>query len=136
VKGLAHIYTNRLGTSVTAHEYNVKRTGTKFELKQYNGSVAPKVFGLFLHHELVQARKLKGKVDAIGPKPGFSSAQYDRLALMYFVAALRRGMWMIPVFHAVLDYKIDPNAHDDPQNFDMPSWGTALDTLSAKLKFP
>jgi hypothetical protein len=46
--GLAHIYTNRLGKSVTAHKYDVARTGTKFELKKYNGDVGPKVVGLFL----------------------------------------------------------------------------------------
>jgi hypothetical protein len=81
----------------------------------------------------VQARKLKGAVDAIGPKPGFSAAQYDRLALLYFIASLRRGMWLIPLFHAVLDYRIDKDAHDDPQNFDMTSWGAALDTLTTHL---
>jgi hypothetical protein len=134
--GLAPIYTNRLGESVTAHKYDDARGATKFETKKYNGNIGPKVVGLFVHHELVQARKMKGQVDAIAPKPGFSDDQYDRLALLYFIASLRRGVWLIPVFHAVLDYKIHQDAHDDPQNFDLAGWGSVLDDLAVKLKYP
>jgi len=37
------------------------------------------------------------------PDPGFTPAQYERLALQYIIASVRRGSWMIPAFHCVLD---------------------------------
>ena len=57
--------------------------------------------------------------------PGFTAAQYDRLALLYILASVRGGRWLIPGFHAVIDSGI-PDAHDDPQNFDMAAWEAAL----------
>jgi hypothetical protein len=59
--------------------------------------------------------------DYIAPSPGFTAAQMDRLALIYVVASVRRGSWMIPAFHAAVDAGIS-DAHDDPQNFDLADW--------------
>ncbi len=41
--------------------------------------------------------------DNFAPEPGFTDAQYEKLALLYAVASRRSGSWMIPVYHAVLD---------------------------------
>jgi hypothetical protein len=54
-------------------------------------------------------------------------SQLDRLALVYVAASVRRGQWLIPAFHAVLDLQV--GTHDDPQNFDLNRWATRLDLL-------
>ena len=41
--------------------------------------------------------------DSRSPDPAFSPAQYDRLALLYTIASVRAGRWLIPAFHAALD---------------------------------
>jgi len=67
-------------------------------------------------------------IDATAPTPGFTAAQLDRLALTYVAASVRRGQWMIPAFHAAIDVGL-PNAHDDPQNFDLKLWAQHLRLL-------
>jgi hypothetical protein len=66
------------------------------------------------------------------PDPGFTSAQYDRLALLYVVASVRAGEWLVPAFHAVLDGDIR-GGHDDPQNFDLGAFAAALEEVIARL---
>ena len=93
--------------------------------------------GLFLHSELVQPRRSAPghgwHNDAQTPDPAFTAAQYDRLALLYTIASVRRGKWLIPAFHAAIDAEI-PNGHDDPLNFDIDSFADSLDRLVAKLE--
>ena len=85
--------------------------------------------GLFLGIELIQPRKLDARgIDAAAPNPGFTEAQLDRLALTYVAPSLRRGLWMIPAFHAAIDEGLH-NAHDDPQNFDLNIWAQRLSLL-------
>ena len=36
------------------------------------------------------------KNDALAPEPGFTVAQYDRLALLYVSASVPHGAWLIP----------------------------------------
>jgi hypothetical protein len=125
---VAHIFVNRLGESVTAVNFKTAWRATKLEVK----ILKEKSKGLFLHIELVQPRRRdpKGNAgnDAIAPQPGFTGAQIDRLALLYLAASVRRGMWMIPAFHAAVDAGI-PDAHDDPQNFDLNQWAKRLQQL-------
>ena len=97
----------------------------------------PSLTGLFLHVELVQPRRSvpgggKGN-DGLAPDPGFTPAQYDRLALLYFAASVRKGTWLIPAFHAVLDTGF-ANGHDDPQNFSLADWSASLSRLQAVLQ--
>ena len=33
----------------------------------------------------------------------FTAAQYDRIALLYTIASVRAGQWLIPAFHAAID---------------------------------
>ena len=66
--------------------------------------------------------------DAFSPSPGFTAQQLDRLALLYVAASVRRGQWLLPAFHAAIDAGI-PNAHDDPQNFDLDGWLASLERL-------
>jgi hypothetical protein len=129
-KTKTHVLINRLGKSVTAREYNeVSRPATKFELAK------PQRQGRYLHHELVQPRiSDPGKNnDAVAPVPGFTPAQYDRLALLYVVASFRAKRWLIPGFHGVIDDDFGDKAHDDPQNFDLSRFGTSLDALLENL---
>ena len=70
----------------------------------------------------------QAQYDAIAPTPGFPDAQLDRLALLYVAASVQHGTWMVPAFHAAVDAGI-PDAHDDPQNFDLALWAKRLDTL-------
>ena len=93
--------------------------------------------GLFLHVELIQPRRAleRGygrRNDFLAPDPGFSPAQYDSLALVYMVASVRAGFWLIPAFHAVLDEGIR-NKHDDPQNFELEAFARSLDAAGRRI---
>jgi len=130
----AHVFINRGGKIFLAHDFTVPWRATKFESAKNFG---PALKGLFLHIELIQPRRaLKGygsRNDFLAPRPGFSQAQYDSLALVYTVASRRAGFWMIPAFHSVLDEGIR-NKHDDPQNFELGQFAQSLDALVGELR--
>jgi hypothetical protein len=123
-----HIYITRLGETLTDNDYHKPFRATQFELSPSH----TRFRGLFLHHELVQPRMGPGKSDPDSPDPGFTQVQYERLALQYVLASLRRGSWMIPAFHCVLDLTVGD--HDDPQRFDLGAWDTALGTTLAAVR--
>ena len=128
----AHIFINRMGDSAAGVLYDKIQTATKFEKSNATGH-GPAVKGLFLHHELVQPRIKGGQAyHAVGPDPGFTAATYARLALCYLAAAVRKGEWLIPAFHCVLDLGIR-DGHDDPQNFDLDAWSDAVSRHLAEL---
>ncbi len=125
-----HVYVNRLGDSVQVRDFGTPGYASKLEKDK------PSLTGLFLHVELVQPRNSvpgggKGN-DGLAPEPGFTPAQYDRLALLYVAASVRKGTWLIPAFHAVLDTGY-ANGHDDPQNFSLSAWSQALERLHGTL---
>jgi hypothetical protein len=53
--------------------------------------------------------------------------------MVYIVASVRAGRWLIPAFHAALDEGI-PNAHDDPQNFDLAAFDGAVSKALTEVK--
>ncbi len=135
---VAHVFVNRAGESITTNNFNetvAKGWGTKFarDFLKADGK------GLQLHIELVQPRrrdpnrKPQATNDAIAPQPGFSEKQYERLALLYICASVRRGSWLIPAFHAAIDAGIK-DAHDDPQNFDLKMWAEKLAEIIKQLE--
>ena len=63
-----------------------------------------------------------------GPNPGFSKTQYRMLAALYVYVSARAGKWLIPGFHNTVDAGI-PDAHDDPQNFELKQFGKELEKL-------
>lgn len=132
----AHIFINRSGEILHPHDFAKPWRATKFETAT---EFVHALRGLFLHSELIQPRKrdpgLRGRNDFKAPIPGFSPAQYDALALVYVVASVRAGFWLIPAYHAVLDEGIY-DKHDDPQNFDLDAFAGSLERLRAKLKSP
>lgn len=130
---VAHVFVNRAGESITTTDFSQsvkKGWGTKFarDVLKTDGK------GLQLHVELVQPRRRhplrepRLTNDAIAPQPGFTEKQYERLALLYLSASVRRGEWLIPAFHAAVDAGIK-DAHDDPQNFDLKMWTEKLAQL-------
>lgn len=133
---VAHIFVNRLGESITTTpfaETTRKGWGTKFarEILKADGK------GMQIHIELVQPRRRDPNAknpnnDIIAPTPGFTSGQYERLALLYVCAGVRRGTWLIPGYHSAFDAGIK-DAHDDPQNFELEKFATALNKLLKKL---
>jgi hypothetical protein len=129
----AHIFINRSGAIMAAHDFAVPWRATKFEMATNFGRALK---GLFLHAELIQPRRRDPKFgrgnDFLAPQPGFTALQYDALALTYLVASVRAGFWLIPAFHAVLDDGIR-NKHDDPQNFELAAFAGSLDRLLAAL---
>jgi len=127
-RGRTHIYITRLGQTLTDVDYQTPWRATQFELKPKHTHYK----GLFLHHELVQPRMGKGKSDVEAPDPGFTQDQYARLALQYVIASVRRGNWMVPAFHCVLDLHVGD--HDDPQHFDLAAWGAALERMVADVR--
>lgn len=133
--GKAHIIINRSGAMLLDHEFGIPWRETRFEQA---ANFAGALKGLFLHVELIQPRRSaarRGHNDAQPPSPAFTAAQYDRLALVYVIASVRAGRWLIPAFHAAIDADI-PNGHDDPLNFDIGSFADSLDRLVAKLEAP
>ncbi|OBV37730.1 hypothetical protein [Janthinobacterium psychrotolerans] len=128
-----HVYVNRLGESVTVLGFDVANYASKLEKDK------PTLTGLFLHVELVQPRKSdpaggRGN-DGVAPAPGFTPAQYERLALLYIAASVRKGRWLIPAFHAVLDTGY-ANGHDDPQNFSLAAWSESIARLIDIMQQP
>lgn len=120
----AHVFINRLGESVSPVDFMIPWRATKFESQ--NDCRAK---GLFLHIELIEPRRSDplghhGN-DALSPVPGFTEAQYRRLAIVYVGASLRKGSWLVPSFHATLDEGIS-DGHDDPQNFSLHAWAAEL----------
>jgi hypothetical protein len=122
---LAHAWTNRIGGSITEVTFDLPLRSTKFE----SCLDTPAKAGLFLAVENTQPRVEDPDAatpnDFLAPRPGFTRAQYDRLALLYVAASVRRGRWLIPAFHAVLDTRF-LDGHDDPQNFDMAAFSRAV----------
>ena len=145
----AHVVISRSGGVLLGHELAIPWRATTFERAvQFDGRLK----GLFLHVEMIQPRrgeyrmvkvKRKGrrarwvrrgaKNDAIAPLPGFSAAQYDRLALVYTIASVRADRWLIPAFHAVIDNHIR-GGHDDPQNFELAKFAASLARLTERLQ--
>jgi hypothetical protein len=129
----AHVFINRAGAVMLGHDFEVPWRATKFE-SAVDFRVALK--GLFLHTEMIQPRRREPGFgwlnDFQAPTPGFSQAQYDGLALVYVVASVRAGFWLIPAFHAVIDEGIY-DKHDDPQNFDLAAFAQSLEHLLAQL---
>ncbi len=132
----AHVFINRSGAILLAHDFEVPWRATKFEMAVGFGSTLK---GLFLHTELIQPRRREPRHgrrnDFQAPNPGFTRAQYDALALVYVVASVRAGFWLIPAFHAVIDEGI-PDKHDDPQNFELAAFADSLERLCERLRAP
>jgi hypothetical protein len=130
----AHVFINRGGAVLVTHDLSVPWRATKFEMAVQFGTALK---GLFLHVELIQPRRREpGRGwgnDFQAPLPGFTPAQYDALALVYVVASVRAGRWLIPAFHAVIDEGIR-NKHDDPQNFELQAFVHSLETLMERLQ--
>jgi peptidoglycan hydrolase-like protein with peptidoglycan-binding domain len=125
--GVTHVFITRNGRTKTDNNYQTPFRATKFESSA--GSVIHK--GRFLHHEMVQPRKTKNGIDCLSPDPGFTLIQYELLAFCYLAASLRRGCWLIPAFHCVLDLEVGD--HDDPQRFDLMAWDKAISTLLSEM---
>ena len=127
-RAVAHAFVNRLGASIAPHPFATPWRATKLEVKV----LGEKSRGLFIHTEIIQPRHRDPtggpKNDALSPDPGFTEAQYDRLALLYVSASIQRGTWLIPAYHAAVDAGI-PDAHDDPQHFDLKLWAGRLEKL-------
>lgn len=136
---VAHIFVNRLGESLMTtpfEETTRKGWGTKFarDFLKADGK------GLQIHIELIQPRRrdpaaANPENDRIAPVPGFTGKQYERLALLYAAASVRRGSWLIPAYHSAIDAGIR-DAHDDPQNFELERFAEKLRALLKNLKNP
>jgi hypothetical protein len=127
---IAHAFINRQGGVFFGHDFGVPWRSTKFERALAFGT---SLKGLFLHVELIQPRR-RGRRghDIAAPTPGFTAVQYQRLALLYTIASVRAGAWLIPAFHAVIDADIR-GGHDDPQNFEVEAFARALDGITEQL---
>jgi hypothetical protein len=130
---VAHVFTNRRGEIAIGHDFSIPWRATKLESRV----IGPPAKGLFLHVENQQPRRADPAGppgnDRIAPTPGFTAAQYDALAMVYIVASVRAGRWLIPAFHAAIDEGL-PDAHDDPQNFDLAAFDAAVTRRLAAIK--
>lgn len=125
---VAHIFLNRQGQIWAGHDFMEAWRATKLESRV----VGPRARGRFVHIETVQPRRFlpgatsRGQTEA--PKPGFSKEQYRMLAALYVYASARAERWLIPAQHNTVDAGI-PDAHDDPQNFELKAFAKALTLL-------
>lgn len=137
----AHVFVNRTGESATKSDFKVNVNGTKYDL----GRDAPagaerrrraaRRANQFLHIELIQPRRKSRPTTFfdLAPTPGMSPKQLERLALLYVSASVRAGRWLLPAYHCAVDTPI-PDAHDDPQNFDLNLWLDGLRSLLAEIE--
>ena len=133
---VAHIFVNRLGASITTTAFNEsvkKGWGTKFARDVLKIDAK----GLQIHIELIQPRRRdinnsNLENDLIAPFPGFTDGQYERLAVLYIAASVRRGTWLIPAYHSAMDAGIK-DAHDDPQNFELKKFADKLKSILKKI---
>ncbi len=125
---VAHIFLSRFGQIWAGHEFAQGWRATKLE----SYVIGPAARGRFAHIETVQPRRFRpgatSLADTYGPQPGFSKAQYKMLAALYVYASARAGRWLIPAQHNTVDAGI-PDAHDDPQNFELEQFGSELEGL-------
>ena len=125
---VAHIFLNRVGQIWAGHDFAEPWRATKLESRVIGAAAR----GRFVHIETVQPRRfMAGYSDrghTYGPKPGFTDAQYRMLAALYVYASARAGHWLIPAQHNTVDTTI-PDAHDDPQNFELKKFGRELERL-------
>jgi len=134
--GIAHVVINRAGDMLLNHDFAQPWRETKFERAvDFVGTLK----GLFLHVEMIQPRRSapghSRYNDAQPPSPAFTTAQYDRLALLYTIASVRAGRWLIPAYHASIDAGIR-DGHDDPMGFDPETFGNSINLLIEKLRGP
>jgi hypothetical protein len=129
---VAHLFVNRRGEVLTGHSFSTGWRATKLETQ----IVGVRARGLFIHVEMIQPRRSNpagpAGNDQFAPDPGFTDAQYEKLALAYIIASVRGGNWLLPGFHAVIDSGIS-DGHDDPQNFDLAKFDATLSTLIDKV---
>lgn len=137
----ANVYVNRVGASVTEANFADRSLGTtKFEYCQIGAAGSGDFVGVESIQPRLSAEKRPFKPlppgghrnDSIAPSPGFTDAQYDRLALLYVVASARHGSWMIPAYHAVIDHYF-ADQHDDPQHFEITKFSVAVRRHLARL---
>ncbi len=125
---VAHIFLNRTGQIWSGHDFQEPWRATKLE--SYVIGVPAR--GRFVHIETVQPRRFlpgstsRGQTE--GPVPGFTHAQYRMLAALYVYVSARAGHWLIPAQHNTVDSGI-PDAHDDPQNFELAQFAAELEKL-------
>lgn len=125
---VAHIFLSRYGQIWPGHDFSEAWRATKLESRV----IGPMARGRFVHIETVQPRRLmdgyEDRGHTYGPTPGFSDAQYRQLAALYVYASARAGHWLIPAQHNTVDSTI-PDAHDDPQNFELEKFAAELEKL-------
>jgi hypothetical protein len=125
---VAHVFLNRVGQIWAGHDFQEGWRATKLESRV----IGSRARGRFVHIETVQPRRnLPGATSrgqTQGPKPGFTPEQYRMLASLYVYASARAGHWLIPAQHNTVDAGI-PDAHDDPQNFDLKRFAKELEQL-------
>ena len=125
---VAHIFLNRQGQIWAGHDFSEPWRATKLESRV----VGSRARGRFVHIETVQPRRFlagaTSRGQTYGPKPGFTRPQYRMLAALYVYASARAGHWLIPAQHNTVDAGI-PEAHDDPQNFELKDFGRELERL-------
>ncbi|MFM6950775.1 MAG: hypothetical protein ACKOW1_07130 [Novosphingobium sp.] len=128
---VAHIFLNRVGQIWAGHEFQEGWRATKLESRV----VGQRVRGRMLHIETVQPRRFlpgaTSRGQTYGPKPGFTKEQYRMLAALYVYSSARAESWLIPAQHNTVDAGI-PDAHDDPQNFELKQFSKALEKLIGK----
>lgn len=129
---VAHIFLNRVGQIWAGHEFAEPWRATKLESR----IVGTRSRGRFVHIETVQPRRfMPGYADrdhTYGPTPGFTNQQYRMLAALYVYVSARAGRWLIPAQHDTVDAGI-PEAHDDPQNFELKKFGREVARLVGKV---
>ena len=135
MSGRVNVLINRVGASRTMTDLSASRSKPAIKLEQTSQVKSSRP--LFVHVENIQPRiRPVGSWGHVAPNPGFSDAQLHRLALVYVVASVRAGHWLIPAFHFNIDSELykGVDVHDDPQAFDLAKWGAQIETVIGSCK--
>jgi hypothetical protein len=127
-RGKTHIYITRLGQTLTDKSYLTPWRATQFELKPNHTR--------FRDCSCITSWCSPARVRAIPIRillilvlrPSSMCGWLFNIV----IASVRRGNWMVPTFHCVLDLGV--GTHDDPQRFDLAAWGAALDDVLAAVR--
>ncbi len=126
----AHIFLNRRGEIYVGHDF----AACPGAQPSWNCRSEPwRVACSFTSRTIRPRRKHPSQPDGNAPMPGFSPAQYDRLALLYLMASVRAHTGLVPAFHAAIDQGMS-DGHDDPQNFSLEDFDAAFGLLLASVK--
>ena len=130
---VAHVFTDRTGGSLTTHRLCDRLAGNEARESTREDTESGALFTRREHPASPQHEGRAGRQRYDRAQPGLYTAQYRRLAVIYWAACVRANQMLVPAFHAVVDSGFE-DGHDDPQNFRLQAWASALQSVLSEAQ--